>query len=180
VLQLGPALDMRGGVSAVEQLICEYLSPYASIRHVDTTHDGGRLARGVQFARAVLSLWRALDSAEPTVIHIHFASRGSALRKMLLAQLVIHARRPLILHAHGGRFDRFHRRLPTVLRRLLNRTLQQANLVITLSSQWRDFYVRECELAPSQVVVLPNAVRVPARVVERSGRSGRRKAATTW
>lgn len=171
VLQLGPALDMRGGVSAVEQMICEYLSPYASIRHVDTTHEGGWLARGRQFASAAHMLWRTLDSAEPTLIHIHFASRGSTLRKMLLAQLVIRARRPLILHAHGGRFDQFHRRLPPMVRRLLNRTLQQANLVITLSSQWRDFYIRECELAPSQVVVLPNAVQVPAKMVERSGRA---------
>ena len=34
VLQMGPALEVRGGVSAVEQLICDYLPPYAAIRHV--------------------------------------------------------------------------------------------------------------------------------------------------
>ncbi|HEX6639119.1 MAG TPA: glycosyltransferase family 4 protein [Steroidobacteraceae bacterium] len=170
VLQMGPSLEMHGGISAVEQLICDYLSPYAAIRHLDTYGEGSWPARGLVFARAVHSLWRALDSVEPTVYHIHFASRGSALRKLLLAQLVIRARRPLILHAHGGRFDRFHRRLPPTLRRLVNRTLQQANLVITLSSQWRDFYIQECELATSQVVVLPNPVRVPARIVDRAGR----------
>jgi glycosyltransferase involved in cell wall biosynthesis len=54
---------------------------------------------------------------------------------------------------------------------MVNRTLQQAHVLIVLSSQWRDFYIRECELAPSQVVVLPNPVRVPARVAERAGRS---------
>ncbi|HUQ11114.1 MAG TPA: glycosyltransferase family 4 protein [Steroidobacteraceae bacterium] len=169
VLQLGPALDVRGGVSAVEQLICDYLPPYAAIRHVATTSEAGWMRRGLEFGRALHQLSRALDSIEPTVIHVHFASRGSTLRKMLLAQLVIRARRPLILHAHGGGFDRFHRGLPSVLRRLVNRTLQQANLVITLSSQWRDFYIRECELAPSQVVVLPNPVRVPAKIPDRSG-----------
>jgi glycosyltransferase involved in cell wall biosynthesis len=171
VLQFGPALDVHGGISTVEQLICDYLPPYAAIRHVATTSEAGWLSRGWQFARAVHQLSRALDSIEPTVIHIHFASRGSTLRKMLLAQLVIHARRPLILHAHGGGFDKFHRGLPPVLRRFVNRTLQQANLVITLSSQWRDFYIRECELAPSQVVVLPNPVRVPAKTPDRSHRS---------
>lgn len=171
VLQLGPSLDMRGGVSTVEQLICDYLSPYATVRHLDTTHEGSWAGRGLVYSRALYSLWRALDSVEPTVFHIHFASRGSTLRKMLLAQLVIRARRPLILHAHGGRFDTFHRALPPAVRRLVNRTLQQANLLITLSSQWRDFYIHECELAPSQVVVLPNPVRVPARTPDRSGRS---------
>lgn len=168
VLQLGPALDVRGGISTVEQLICDYLPPYAAIRHVATTSEAGWFRRGLQFCRTVHQLSRALESLEPTVVHIHFASRGSTLRKLLLAQLVIHARRPLILHAHGGGFDRFHRGLPPVLRRLVNRTLQQANLVITLSSQWREFYIRECELAPSQVVVLPNPVRVPAKTPDRS------------
>ena len=36
--------------------------------------------------------------------------------------------------------------------------------------QWRDFYVDECELSPSQVVVLPNPVKVPSEVPERGGR----------
>jgi glycosyltransferase involved in cell wall biosynthesis len=170
VLQVGPALTVHGGVSAVEQLICDYLSPYAAIRHVDTTHEGSWLSRGTMFGRAAHTLWRALDTVEPTLVHIHFASRGSTLRKMLLAQLVLRARRPLILHAHGGGFDKFHRGLPSFLRRLVNRTMQQANLVIALSSQWRDFYIRECELSPSQVVVLANPVRVPAKIVDRSGR----------
>jgi glycosyltransferase involved in cell wall biosynthesis len=171
VLQLGPSLEVRGGVSAVEQLICDYLPPYASIRHVATMKEGRWPGKWLTFAKAVNTLYQALDSIEPTVVHIHFASRGSTLRKVLLAQMVLRARRPLILHAHGGGFDRFHRGLPLQLRRMVNRTLQQANVLITLSSQWRDFYVRECELAPSQVVVLPNPVRLPVRIPDRSTRS---------
>jgi glycosyltransferase involved in cell wall biosynthesis len=171
VLQLGPSLDVRGGVTAVAQLICDYLTPYASIRHVPTMHEGPHLSRVATFGRAVHTLSRVLDSNEPTVVHIHFSSRGSTIRKMLLAQQVIHARQPLIMHAHGGSFDTFHRALPPFLRRMVNRTMQSANLVIVLSSQWRDFYIRECELAPSQVVVLPNPVRVPARVPERPRRA---------
>jgi glycosyltransferase involved in cell wall biosynthesis len=171
VLQLGPDLAVRGGVSSVEQLICDFLTPYANLRHVPTMNEGNWLQRSVTFARACAALWRELDTVEPTVVHIHFSSRGSTLRKMLLAQMVIRARRPLILHAHGGSFDRFHRGLPAPLRTLVSRTLQQANMLIALSSQWRDFYIRECELAPSQVAVLPNPVRVPARVPDRAGRS---------
>ncbi len=171
VLQMGPALEARGGVSAVEQLVCDYLPPYASIRHVATTHEGSWPARLWVYARAVATLWRTVDSIEPTVVHIHFASRGSTLRKLLLARLVIRARKPLILHAHGGGFEKFHGALPPMVRRMVNRTLQQAHVVIVLSSQWRDFFIRECELAPSQVVVLPNPVRMPARVPERAGRS---------
>ena len=112
VLQMGPALDVRGGISSVEQLICDYLPPYASIRHVATMTEGAKLARATVFARAIFALSRTLEGIDPTIVHIHFASRGSTLRKMILANMVLRARRPLILHAHGAGFDQFHRGLP--------------------------------------------------------------------
>ena len=171
VLQVGPSFDVHGGVTTVSQLICDYLAPYATIQHVPTMHVGSHISRVLMFGKAVRTLSRMLQSNEPTVVHIHFASRGSAIRKMLLAQQVINARQPLIMHAHGGSFDTFHRALPPFLKRLINRTMQQANLVIVLSSQWRDFYIRECELAPSQVVVLPNPVCVPAKIPDRPRRA---------
>ena len=170
VLQLGPALAVRGGISSVERLICEYMKPYAAIRHVPTMEDGSAVARGLAYARAVQVLWRALADIDPVIVHIHFASRGSTLRKVVLADMVARAGRPLVLHAHGARFDQFHRRLPAPLRRKVNRTLQRANLVIALSSQWREFFVEECELAPAKVTVLPNPVRWNAAPPDRSGR----------
>jgi len=171
VLQLGPSLDVRGGVSSVEQLICDYLPSYASIRHVPTMTEGSKLAKAAVFTRAVHTLSRALEDIDPPIVHIHFASRGSTLRKCILANMVLRARRPLILHAHGAGFDQFHRGLPAPARRLVSRVLQQASVLIALSSQWRDFYVQECEVSPSQVVVLPNPVRVPARIPDRAGRT---------
>lgn len=170
VLQFGPSLQVRGGISSVEQLICDYLPPYVSMRHVPTMEDGSAIAKASVFARAVQVLHRALEALDPTIVHIHIASRGSTLRKVILAEMVARAGRPLVLHAHGSEFDLFHRRLPAAVRRNVNRTLQRANVFITLSSQWRDFYVEECEISPSQIVVLPNPVRVPPDVPERSGR----------
>lgn len=170
VLQFGPSLEVRGGISSVEQLICDYLPPYVSMRHVPTMEDGSAIAKASVFARAVQVLRRTLESLDPTIVHIHFASRGSTLRKVILAEMVARAGRPLVLHAHGAEFDQFHRKLPAAVRRNLNRTLQRANVLITLSTQWRDFYVEECEISPSQIVVLPNPVRVPAEVPDRAGR----------
>jgi hypothetical protein len=119
----------------------------------------------------VRELSRIVASIDPCIVHIHFASRGSTLRKMILADMVTRAGRPLVLHAHGGYFDQFHRRLPGVLRRTVDGILQRANLVITLSSRWRDFYVNECEVSPSHVTVLPNPVRWTPDLPNRAGRS---------
>ena len=171
VLQFGPSLAVRGGISSVEKLICDYLPPYVSIRHVPTMEDGSAIAKASVFARAVGELRRALESLDPTIVHIHMASRGSTLRKVILAEMAARAGRPLVIHAHGSEFDLFHRKLPATVRRNVNRTLQRANVFITLSSQWRDFYVEECEISPAQIVVLPNPVMVPAEVPDRSGRS---------
>ena len=170
VLQFGPSLLVKGGITSVSQLILDYLPPYVSLQHVATIEDGSPIAKASTFARAVQVLRRALESPEPTIVHIHMASRGSTLRKVILAEMVARAGRPLILHAHGSEFDGFHRKLPAAVRRNVNRSLQRANVFITLSSQWRDFYVNECELSPSQVVVLPNPVRLPTEVPDRTGR----------
>jgi glycosyltransferase involved in cell wall biosynthesis len=170
VLQFGPSLNVRGGITSVEQLICDYLPPYVSMRHVATMEEGSTIAKASVFAKSVNELRHALESMDPTIVHIHFASRGSTLRKMILAEMVARAGRPLILHAHGSEFDEFHRKLPSAVRRNVNRSLQRANVFITLSSQWRDFYVDECELSPSQVVVLANPVRVPNELPSREGR----------
>jgi glycosyltransferase involved in cell wall biosynthesis len=171
VLQFGPHLSVRGGISSVEKLICDHLTPYVSMRHVATMEEGSAITKASVFARAVQELRRALESLDPTIVHIHMASRGSTLRKVILAEMVARAGRPLVMHAHGSEFDQFHRKLPAAVRRNVNRTLQRANVFITLSTQWRDFYIEECELSPSQVVVLANPVSVPSQVPDRTGRA---------
>jgi glycosyltransferase involved in cell wall biosynthesis len=170
VIQLGPSLNVRGGITTVEQHICDYLPAYVSMRHIATMEHGSTFARAAVYARAMFSLNAALQAIEPCIVHIHFASRGSTLRKMVLANMVLRAGRPLVLHAHGGYFDKFHRALPAVLRRGVNGILQRANVLIALSSHWRDFYVNECEVSPSHVTVLPNAVRWNPEVPNRAGR----------
>lgn len=177
VLLLGPGLAVRGGVSAVERLIVEQMPSVDRqpvrilLRHVPTMEEGSLFRRGIVFLRAVTALQRALRNPDPLIVHINFASRGSTLRKMILAWMTQRARRPLILHAHGGGFDVFYRRLPAVLRQQVCDIFQSADQFVVLSSQWRSFYVSECELAPSQVTVLPNPVRIPAAVPDRRKRA---------
>lgn len=171
VVQFGPALDVRGGITAVEQHICDYLANYVSMRHVATMDEGSKWRRALLFARAVNELRRLVTGIDPCIVHIHFSSRGSTLRKMILAAMVTRSGKPLVLHAHGGYFDKFHRRLPSFLRRSVDAILQRAHVVIALSPRWRDFYVNECEISPSHVAVLPNPVRWTPEVPSRAGRT---------
>ncbi len=177
VLLLGPGLKVRGGISAVERLIVEQIPTVERlpvrimVRHVSTTEDGSLWRKATVFVRAMLTLQRELQSTDPLIVHVHFASRGSTLRKMILAWMTQRARRPLILHAHGGGFDAFFRRLPALVRDKVSEIFQGADQFVVLSSQWRSFYTNECEVAPSQVTVLPNPVRIPASVPDRRRRA---------
>ena len=50
VVQFGPALDVRGGITTVEQHICDYLASYVSLRHVATMNESSKLGRALVFA----------------------------------------------------------------------------------------------------------------------------------
>jgi len=170
VLQLGPALSVRGGISTVERLIVEHAGAEITLRHVATMEDGPWLHKLGVFVQALRFVHKSLYGPGPLVVHIHFSVRGSTLRKMLLAWMTLRARRPLILHAHGSTFDEFFTGLPAVLRRLLCRTFARADCFLVLSSQWKNFYLHSCGLPLSRVMVLHNPATIPLDVPTRAGR----------
>jgi glycosyltransferase involved in cell wall biosynthesis len=170
VLHLGPSLDVRGGVSAVERLIAANIPAHIDFRHVPTTQDGPFSGKLRVYLRSIRATARELRASGPLLVHIHFASRGSTLRKFILALMVLRAGRPLVMHHHGAEFDQFFGRTPRLLRNLIADVLRRANYLVTLSRQWRDFFVARCGIAPEQIRVLVNPVRVPATLPDRRGR----------
>lgn len=170
VLQIGPGLSVRGGISTVERLIVEHAGAEISLRHVATMEDGSWLHKLRVFAQALRLVHKSLYAPGPLVVHIHFSVRGSTLRKTLLAWMTLRARRPLILHAHGSTFDEFFTKLPAAVQGLLCRTFARADCFLVLSSQWKSFYMRSCGLQRSRVMVLYNPTTVPPDVPTRAGR----------
>jgi hypothetical protein len=105
VLHVGPALSVRGGVAAVERLVIEHADEGIAMRHIATVEEGTKWMKLRVFIRALIALRREMRREAPLVVHVHFASRGSTIRKCIVAWMVLRARRPLILHAHCGGFD---------------------------------------------------------------------------
>lgn len=181
ILQLGPGLAVRGGISSVERLIMEHfaqrhlqahLQGDIELRHVATMEDGSLWHKLRVFLRAVGALHRATRRPQGArLVHIHFSKRGSTLRKLILAWMCLRAGRPLILHAHSGSFDQFHAALPASARRAIHRIFARADRMIVLSKHWRDFYVQQVGIDPRRVVILSNPVAVPPSVPQRRGRT---------
>ena len=77
VLMVGPALTVRGGVSAVERLLVEFLPAGVQVDHVASMVEGTNLRKVLMFAGALVRT-RARLRQRPHVVHIHFASYGTA------------------------------------------------------------------------------------------------------
>ncbi len=101
VLMLGPDLQVRGGVAAVESALIGALPPEVAVTQVPTMVEGSKWRKLLTFARALMSTLAQLRQ-QPDVVHIHFASRASSVRKMWLARLALARGARLIMHAHGG------------------------------------------------------------------------------
>lgn len=160
---LGPALDVRGGVSAVERLVLHHL-PGEAAAHIPTMVDGSKAAKLAVFLRALALAWRR--TAERPLVHIHFASRASTVRKMTLARLALARGCKVILHAHGGGYRAYWESLPLRRRARYLEVFRRCHALIVLGELWREFFAG-IGVPAERIVVLPNPVALPASPPQR-------------
>jgi glycosyltransferase involved in cell wall biosynthesis len=70
------------------------------------------------------------------------------------------ARKPVVIHLHGGTFAEFYRAQPRLIRLLIRHTVGRAAIGITLTERLRPCL--ECVLATDRVTVVANGVDLPA------------------
>ena len=159
ILMVGPALDVRGGIST---LVCELLEnglrDHANVEYVASMVDGSKPRKAVQAALAMANFRRRLGRCD--LVHIHISKGTSFYRKRLFARAAQSRGVPFILHEHDGEFrDAFEgggERYRAQVRELFS----AAAKVVVLSEEWRDYFVENVCKA-DKVTVLHNAVRLP-------------------
>lgn len=154
----------RAGTGGIRAVVCGYIEAGLfdryPVRYVATHRPGGVWTK---LAMALLGWWRvamALVTLDAPLVHVHTASRASFWRKSVVCLLARAARRPYLLHVHGGEFMKFYAQESNPLaQRFIRHTLTSAALVIALSEEWRD---RLLAIAPgARVEIVPNGVAVP-------------------
>lgn len=169
VLMLGPDLQVRGGVAAVENALIDSLPPEIQVTQLPTMVEGSNWRKLVIFVQAIVRTFAQLRR-RPDVVHIHFASYGSTFRKVLLARLALAQGARVIMHAHGGGFREYWAGLAAPTRAAILQTLSRVHCLIVLGEVWREFFA-SLGVPRERIVVLPNPVALPASVPQRLGRS---------
>ncbi len=181
VLMLGTGFDIQGGITSVQKLIIDAHarkqigfsngeSRQLRIHHVPTIVRGSALQNIIVYIKAIQYLCWKILRREVDIIHIHFAERGSTLRKSLPIAIGLLFRKSIVLHAHGATYKEFYEKLPKFLQKTIAFLFGQCSKTIVLSHSWRDYYVNKLHLNPDRVTVLYNPVCVPPAIPNRSGR----------
>jgi glycosyltransferase involved in cell wall biosynthesis len=170
IVHVGPGLAVRGGVSAVERMIIDSISCHVQVEHVATMEDGGILRRMRVFGAALWRIHSILRDKSPCIFHVHFASRGSTLRKYIVSLMVLRASGRLVLHAHGGGFGSFFSNLPKPLQDRVARAFRRSHGFVVLSSQWQEFYATQLAVRRDRIRIMVNPTNPPSSVPDRSRR----------
>jgi glycosyltransferase involved in cell wall biosynthesis len=169
VLMLGPDLQVRGGISAVEAALLAALPGDIEAIPVATMVEGSKWRKLVTFGQAIVKTVAQLRQ-RPDVVHIHFASRASSVRKMLLARLVLASGAKLIMHAHGGAYREYWNGLSAAGRAATLETLRRAHCLIVLGEAWREFFV-SAGVPREKIAVMPNPLALPTMLPQRLARA---------
>jgi glycosyltransferase involved in cell wall biosynthesis len=161
VLMVGTHATTRGGVRmVVEGYLKGGLFRRTPVTYVATHCEGSHWRK----ALAALAGWAGvawqLARLDRPLVHVHVASRASFWRKSVVCLMARLARRPYLLHVHGGEFLQFYaEECGPSARWFIRRIFARAALVLALTEDWRARLARMCPQA--RIEVLPNGVALP-------------------
>ena len=138
---------------------------------VDTRGIGSLRNAPIVYTKALLTICSKLFRRQVYLLHIHMASYGSTVRKLLIVFLAKCFKVPVILHLHGAEFHIFYRNLPQSLKYIIRKFFQSVDKVIVLGSFWKEFICNELDVESQRVVQMPNAVLIPTEKSKESGSS---------
>ena len=159
ILMIGPSVvKAKGGMSTVIQEIYDdkIFENSCEIDLYESYVDGNKVKV------ALFSLWSVFKflilskAKQYDIYHLHVASYGSTFRKILYARMIKKQNKKLILHIHGGQYIDFYKSLSEQNKKRVLEFLHSADIVITLSEQWKSDFESIFKL--KNCIVLENGI----------------------
>ena len=153
-----------GGCGGVAAVLAGYakagLGAGKRVQYLATHVSGSRSRKAWQFARALVNFGHALLRRDVALVHAHAASRSSFYRKSVFLLLARLFRIPVLLHLHGGEFERFYADESSPLaKRYIRWIMRGCDRVVVLSNSWHRFMVRLVDA--QRLITISNGVDMP-------------------
>ncbi len=164
VLVAPGGVEERGGIGRLVANTARYWRESDSgprFRLVDPYGTGNLFWMPLYFLRGFVQIVFLALSGRAVLLHVHMASKCSALRKALIVLLGKALGLPVILHLHSPTFPLFIARLPRPLRSLLLSSLGRADRILVLGEGWRRIAIATFGFDAERVTTLMNAVQTP-------------------
>ncbi len=167
VLMLGPGDGIGGGISALVEMIVPALRQQIDLRYLPTVRgrplkDSGKIslqnmALGIsQFARFLYTLYQF----HPHIIHLHTSQGIAWLKDTFFVFVGKSYGCRIVLHMHGGNFDKLHHKNFQLIQNYTRRVMSVADKIIAVSTEWRR---RLAQIAPVEnIFALRNCIDVDA------------------
>jgi glycosyltransferase involved in cell wall biosynthesis len=158
VLFIGPE-DKYGGIGAVLKM---YEKNIPIFNYIPTYPSNKKRSIILFYIKSVIkTVTFLITNRHIQFIHIHAASKGSYLRKVIIAFIGKAFGKKVIFHIHAGYFDQFYNG-SSLFKGLIRHQLSKMDKVICLTDDWRTFYNEQLGLHNVEVLGNPVAIRHPS------------------
>ncbi|MGQ0486738.1 MAG: glycosyltransferase family 4 protein [Hyphomicrobiales bacterium] len=158
----------RGGQGGIDRLmdavadhIAGRIDPALEVQFAPTRGQRSLVHAQPVFASFLLRLARLRVLGRVDLVHINLSSKGSTVRKLIVAGLARSLGVATVIHLHGGSYRQYWSSVGQLFNWAIARMFRKADRIIVLGNVWRDFVAGRVPEAAQRMVVLPNAVPRP-------------------
>jgi len=165
ILMLGPAEDVKGGVSTIERMMLENPPAGFDIELRRTMRDTSLSARLTYWFWRMATVPVRAVIRRPKVVHLHISHGPSAFRKLTLGLAYWMVGCRVVHHIHSVD-SRVFPRLPRLLHPFVRFCYRRARCIIVLNESWRQSYATSLRVDSNRIISLSNPVVIPETVPE--------------
>lgn len=165
VLMIGSDTSVTGGMSTVIELYKAYNVFDEDAIFLPSHKRGSVFYRVSFFAKFLfLYLYKLIKSPSIKIVHVHSSYKGSFFRKALVLKIAKFFGRKTIFHLHGSEFILFYSKLPKILKQFVKSTLDESDLILVLSEQWKDELAKISDNSNVKVLYNPAVIKEIKRI----------------
>lgn len=136
VLIVAPNKDFQGGISSLINMYSKNNLYNNQVIYL-ASYNGQNIFQIIFYLSFLIKyIFNLTTNKNIKLVHIHTASRGSFLRKYIVFIIAKLFNKKIILHIHGAEFNIFYNNVPKLIKKIITKTFDSADLIIVLSKGW--------------------------------------------